>query len=122
MIARCLTNEKYARPVFYGAMMCEGIVACVWATAGIATFPGGYVELKAMLDQGGPGFVVNHIATSYLGIFGGVMAILAVAIFPITSGDTAFRSLRLTITDASTFPSPPCAAWLCRRRCWAWRI
>lgn len=100
MIARCLTNEKYARPVFYGAMMCEGIVACVWATAGIAAFPGGYPELKAMLDLGGPGLVVNHIATSYLGVFGGVMAILAVAIFPITSGDTAFRSLRLTITDA----------------------
>ncbi|MDP5188901.1 carbon starvation CstA family protein [Rheinheimera baltica] len=100
MIARCLTNEKYARPVFYGAMMCEGIVACVWALAGIAAFPGGYVELKMMLAQGGPGLVVNHIATSYLGIFGGVMAILAVAIFPITSGDTAFRSLRLTIMDA----------------------
>ena len=100
MIARCITNEKYARPVFYGAMMCEGIVACVWALAGIAAFPGGYVELKDMLDLGGPGLVVNHIATSYLGVFGGVMAILAVAIFPITSGDTAFRSLRLTITDA----------------------
>ncbi len=28
------------------------------------------------------------------------MAILAVAVFPITSGDTAFRSLRLTIMDA----------------------
>ncbi|ART82007.1 carbon starvation protein A [Oceanisphaera profunda] len=100
MIARCLTNEKYARPVFYGAMMCEGIVACVWALAGIAAFPGGYVELKAMLAQGGPGLVVNHIATGYLGVVGGVMAILAVAIFPITSGDTAFRSLRLTIMDA----------------------
>ncbi|PRB78983.1 carbon starvation protein A [Pseudomonas sp. MYb185] len=104
MIARCLTNEKYARPVFYGAMMCEGIVACVWATAGIAAFPGGYAELKGMLDMGGPGLVVNHIATSYLGVFGGVMAILAVAIFPITSGDTAFRSLRLTITDAFNIP------------------
>ena len=100
MIARCLTNEKYARPVFYGAMLGEGIVACVWAVAGIAAFPGGYPELKAMLDLGGPGLVVNHIATGYLGVFGGVMAILAVAIFPITSGDTAFRSLRLTITDA----------------------
>ncbi|WP_319782366.1 carbon starvation protein A [Oceanisphaera sp. IT1-181] len=100
MIARCLTNEKYARPVFYGAMMCEGIVACVWALAGIAAFPGGYVELKGMLDAGGPGLVVNHIATGYLGVVGGVMAILAVAVFPITSGDTAFRSLRLTIMDA----------------------
>ena len=104
MIARCLTNEKYARPVFYGAMMCEGIVACVWALAGIAAFPGGYAELKGILDLGGPGLVVNQIATSYLGAFGGVMAILAVAIFPITSGDTAFRSLRLTITDAFSIP------------------
>lgn len=104
MIARCLTNEKYARPVFYGAMMSEGIVACVWALAGIAAFPGGYVELKAVLDAGGPGHVVNTVATSYLGIFGGVMAILAVAIFPITSGDTAFRSLRLTLTDAFKIP------------------
>lgn len=100
MIARCLTNEKYARPVFYGAMVCEGIVACVWAMAGIAAFPEGYVGLQAMLAQGGPGLVVNHIATTYLGVFGGVMAILAVAVFPITSGDTAFRSLRLTIMDA----------------------
>ncbi len=104
IIARCLTNEKYVRPVYYGAMVCEGIVACVWALAGIAAFPGGYVELKAMLAQGGPGLVVNHIATGYLGVFGGVMAILAVAVFPITSGDTAFRSLRLTIVDAFNIP------------------
>ncbi len=48
--------------------------------------------------------MVNHIATSYLGVFGGVMAILAVAVFPITSGDTAFRSLRLTIVDAFNIP------------------
>ncbi|MBV7317195.1 carbon starvation protein A [Shewanella sp. NIFS-20-20] len=104
IMARCLTNEKYVRPVYYGAMMSEGIVACVWATAGIAAFPGGYVELKQILDQGGPGLVVNQVATSYLGVMGGVMAIIAVAVFPITSGDTAFRSLRLTIIDAFNIP------------------
>lgn len=104
IVARCLTNERYARPVFYGAMVGEGMVACVWAIAGIAAFPGGYPELKAMLDIGGPGFVVNHIATSYLGVLGGLMTIIAVAIFPISSGDTAFRSLRLTIMDAFAIP------------------
>lgn len=104
IMARCLTNEKYVRPVYYGAMVAEGVVACVWAIAGIAAFPGGYVELKAILDQGGPGLIVNQVATSYLGVFGGVMAILAVAVFPITSGDTAFRSLRLTIIDAFNIP------------------
>ena len=104
IIARCLTNEKYVRPVYYGAMMCEGIVACVWALAGIAAFPDGYAGLKALLDQGGPGLVVNHVANSYLGAFGGIMAIVAVAVFPITSGDTAFRSLRLTVVDAFNIP------------------
>ena len=104
IMARCLTNEKYVRPVYYGAMISEGVVGCVWALAGIAAFPEGYTELKAMLDQGGPGLVVNHIATSYLGALGGIMAIVAVAIFPITSGDTAFRSLRLTIVDAFNIP------------------
>ena len=100
IIARCLTNEKYARPVFYGAMLAEGVVACVWALAGIAAFPDGYCELKSVIDQGGPGLVVNRISSSYLGSLGGIMAIIAVAVFPITSGDTAFRSLRLTIIDA----------------------
>ena len=104
IMARCLTNEKYVRPVYYGAMVCEGIVACVWALAGIAAFPEGYAGLKALLDAGGPGLVVNHVANSYLGVLGGIMAIIAVAVFPITSGDTAFRSLRLTIVDAFNIP------------------
>lgn len=100
IIARCLTNEKYVRPVYYGAMLAEGVVACVWALAGIAAFPDGITELKTILDQGGPGLVVKEVAGTYLGPIGGIMAILAVAVFPITSGDTAFRSLRLTIIDA----------------------
>ncbi len=100
IIARCLTNEKYARPVYYGAMLAEGVVACVWALAGIAAFPEGYTELKAVIAQGGPGLVVKQISSTYLGTVGGVLAVLAVAVFPITSGDTAFRSLRLTIIDA----------------------
>lgn len=104
IIARCLTNEKYVRPVYYGAMVCEGIVGCVWALAGIAAFPEGYAGLKEMLSVGGPGLVVNHIANSYLGVLGGIMAIIAVAVFPITSGDTAFRSLRLTMVDAFNIP------------------
>ena len=42
IISRCLTSEKHARPVFFGAMLSEGVVASVWALAGIAAFPGGY--------------------------------------------------------------------------------
>ena len=100
IMARCLTNQKYVRPVYYGAMISEGVVGCVWAIAGMAAFPGGYEQLQEIIALGGPGLVVKEVATSYLGAIGGVIAIVAVAIFPITSGDTAFRSLRLTIVDA----------------------
>ena len=104
IMARCLSNEKYVRPVYYGAMISEGLVGCVWAIAGMAAFPGGYEQLQEIIAQGGPGLVVKEVATSYLGAIGGVVAIIAVAIFPITSGDTAFRSLRLTIVDAFNIP------------------
>lgn len=33
LMARCLKSEKYACPVFYGAMITEGIVALIWAAA-----------------------------------------------------------------------------------------
>lgn len=104
IMARCLSNEKYVRPVYYGAMMSEGLVACVWALAGMAAFPGGYEQLSGILAQGGPALVVKDVATGFLGGAGSLLAIVAVAVFPITSGDTAFRSLRLTLVDAFNIP------------------
>lgn len=104
IMARCLSNEKYVRPVYYGAMVSEGLVASVWALAGMAAFPGGYQQLADILALGGPALVVKEVASSYLGTFGSIVAIIAVAIFPITSGDTAFRSLRLTLVDAFNIP------------------
>lgn len=99
MMARCLENEKYGRPVFYGAMISEGIIAMVWAAAGMA-FYHGIPGLSEALANGGPGGVVHTITTSLLGPFGGVLAMLGVIACPITSGDTAFRSARLIVADA----------------------
>ena len=45
MMARCLKTEKHARPIFYGAMAAEGIVALIWAAAAI-TFTHGYSGLQ----------------------------------------------------------------------------
>jgi carbon starvation protein CstA len=33
MMARCIKTEVHGRQVFYGAMVAEGIVAIIWATA-----------------------------------------------------------------------------------------
>lgn len=108
LMARCLKNEKYARPVFYGAMIAEGIVAMVWATAAMAFFGGPEglndamtegVMIDGVLTKVTPAIAVDMICKSWLGKVGAVIAVIGVVVCPITSGDTAFRSLRLTIAD-----------------------
>lgn len=100
MMARCLKNEKLARPVFYGAMVAEGIVALIWAAAAIA-FTGGYDNLSEYLSAhgGGAGALVHDIFIDWLGVVGGVFAIIGVVAAPVTTGDTALRSARLMAAD-----------------------
>lgn len=99
MMARCIKNEKLARPVFYGAMVAEGLVALIWAAAAIA-FTGGYDQLREyMASHAGAGALVHDISIAWLGTFGGILAILGVVAAPITTGDTALRSARLIAAD-----------------------
>lgn len=103
LMARCVKNEKHGRPLFYGAMIGEGIIALIWATLGMSFYHGSEA-LNAALGQGGPAYVVNEISTALLGPFGGLLAIIGVVILPISSGDTAFRSARLIIADFFKLP------------------
>ena len=98
LMARCLKREKSGRKIFYGAMIAEGVIALVWAAAGVAFYEstGGLSNALAEMGQSG---VVYDISIGLLGIIGGVLAVIGVVICPISSGDTAFRSARLTIAD-----------------------
>ena len=96
MMARCCTSEKQGHKVFYGAMVAEGIIAMVWAAAGVSF----YENTQALLEAGaGVNAVVYEICTTTMGKIGGVLAMLGVIACPITSGDTAYRSARLTLAD-----------------------
>lgn len=107
MMARCMGNEKHGRPIFYGAMIAEGIVAMIWATAAMA-FYGGWEGLNAAADAGNtPAIMVDAICNSWLGKVGAVIAVIGVVVCPITSGDTAFRSMRLVIADALRYDQKP---------------
>lgn len=106
IMSRCINNEKYGRPVFYGAMIAEGVIALVWAAAA-ATFFGGVNGLSETIANGGWAVVVNKVSIGLLGPIGGVLAVLGVIACPITSGDTAFRSARLTIADSFKFDQNP---------------
>lgn len=111
MMARCLKNEKYGRPIFYGAMITEGLVALIWAAAAIKFADSLDVAgdtpyeklLTAMVNpetgKPSPAVLVNAVCSSWLGKVGAVLAVLGVVAAPITSGDTAFRSARLIAAD-----------------------
>ena len=99
MMARCMTSERHCRPIFYGAMVAEGIVALIWAAA--ATY---FFQENGIIDQvTGRAYSGAAVATSiskqWLGTFGGILAILGIVAAPITSGDTALRSARLIAAD-----------------------
>ena len=99
LMARCMTNEKHCRPIFYGAMVAEGIVALIWAAA--ATY---FFQENGIIDQvTGRAFsgaaVATRISYEWLGTFGGILALLGIVAAPITSGDTALRSARLIAAD-----------------------
>ena len=116
LMARCLKSEKMGRPVFYGSMITEGIVALVWATVSMYFFYGeptpGYEVINAVGNNGihtqAPD-LVKIMCNDWLGIVGGVLAVLGVVAAPITSGDTAFRSARLIIAEAFNINQRPIA-------------
>ena len=126
LMARCLKSERLARPVFYGAMITEGIVALIWATVSSYFFYyGGWKEVvspdkvnefraqvqladgKTLIQSFTAPQVVNLVCSGWLGIVGGTLAILGVVAAPITSGDTAFRSARLIIAEWLHFDQKP---------------
>ena len=99
LMARCLKDARHGRPVFYGAMVTEGVVALIWAAAATAFFgEHGTVDAATGNAYTGAG-VATTISREWLGYFGSILAILGIVAAPITSGDTALRSARLIIAD-----------------------
>ena len=99
LMARCVESERMGRPLFYGAMITEGVVALIWATVSMYFFYGGAAqELGMPLTLQAPE-VVTAVSQGWLGTFGGILAMLGVVAAPITSGDTALRSSRLIIAE-----------------------
>lgn len=107
LMARCITNEKHCRPIFYGAMITEGIVALVWAAAATYFYENnGIVNPETGMAYSGAK-VATVISNQWLGTVGGILALLGIIAAPITSGDTALRSARLIIADFFHFDQHP---------------
>ena len=97
IVARCIQTEKDARPVFFGAMVLEGLTALCWAAIAMAFFHG--QPQLAVIYGAAPSVGVNEMAVTLLGPIGVILTVIGVVICPITSGDTALRSSRITLAD-----------------------
>ena len=105
LMARCVKSEKMGRPIFYGAMITEGIVALIWASVASWFFYGNPAPGYELIQNATAGFhtsapaVVNLVCNEFLGVVGAILAMLGVVAAPITSGDTALRSARLIVAE-----------------------
>ena len=108
LMARCVTSETQTRPIFFGAMIAESIIALIWAAVAMAFF-GGIEGLNGWMAANGndAGLAVSTISVTTLGVVGSVLALLGVVAAPITSGDTAFRSARLIVADMLNIDQRP---------------
>ena len=101
LMARCLKSERQGRFVFYGAMVAEGCIALIWAAAGCSLYAvtGGLNTGLAEILADGQSAAIYDVCIKTMGPVGVILAMLGVIACPITSGDTAFRSARLTLAD-----------------------
>ncbi len=99
LMARCMKHEKHCRPIFYGAMITEGVVALIWAAAATAFFQDNGIMDQVTGRAYSGAMVATQISKEWLGAVGGILAILGIVAAPITSGDTALRSARLIAAD-----------------------
>lgn len=94
IIARTMASEHHGRQAFYGMMIVEGIIAMIWAAAGLAIY-----NLFPALMKANAVSVLREIVTYFLGNSVGKITIVSIVILAITSGDTAMRSLRLSLAE-----------------------
>ena len=99
IIARTMRSEREARCDFYGMMVVEGFIAMVWAAAALAI----YNLFPAQMGVKPPA-VLQYLCSHFLGSKAGALVVISVIILSITSGDTAMRSLRLSLAEILHLP------------------
>ena len=104
LMARCMTNERQGRPIFYGAMITEGVVALIWAAAAAYFFgPESPVDVSGKSGAA----IVGIIADTWFTPIVAVITVLGVISAAVTSGDTAMRSTRLIVADILNYDQKP---------------
>ena len=87
LMARCMKSEKQGHFVFYGAMVCEGVIALIWAAAGCAlyTITDGKMAGLAEALSAGQSAAIYDVCSKTMGGVGIALAMIGVVICPMGS-------------------------------------
>ena len=102
IIARTMSSEHQGRQAFYGMMVIEGLIAMIWAAAGMAIY-----NLEPALMCAGATDVLKSITSHFLGGTMSALTIIGIVVLAVTSGDTAMRSLRLSLSEILNINQKP---------------
>ena len=94
IVARTIKSEKQGFGVFFGMMAVEGFIAMVWSAGALAI----YNKFPELIGTN-PNSVLLRITEFFLYSKISLVVIISVIILAITSGDTAMRSLRLSLAE-----------------------
>ena len=96
IVARTLKNEYEGKKVFFQTMCFESLIVMIWAAGALYV----YHNLLVPVEMFGTVNVVNVIAQHFTPLNLSAIVVFSVMWLPLTSGDTALRSLRMVVADA----------------------
>ena len=102
IVARTMSSEHQARGVFFGMMVLEGFIAMVWAAGALAV----YNYAPEFMGKNATS-VLHRITSEFLGSGLSLVVVVSVIVLAVTSGDTAMRSLRLSLAEMFNVDQKP---------------
>lgn len=96
IVSRTIQHEREGRTIFFGMMCLESLIAMIWAAGAMAVYNLQLVPPEHI----GRVHVLNVITKTFVPYIITLIVTATIVILPITSGDTALRSLRLALTEA----------------------
>lgn len=104
LVSRSVSSEKEGKVTFFNTMLAEGFIAMIWAAAAMIVMnanPSQTVQAAEVIPM------INSISQYFLGKGGAIILLISVVVLPLTSADSALKSLRLILAERFNIDQVP---------------
>ena len=95
IVSRTIASERTGKKIFYGMMCLESLITMIWAAGAMHVYSHNLVPQNLI----GTVNVLNIVSDTFVTPVLTFVVTIAIVILPITSGDTAFRGLRMILAE-----------------------